>query len=137
MALLATASKWRSRRYASARLSPATASTMPEPHPGEGGGTSPAAHGLGKGPPPSAQRASAAPMLHGDAQHTHRAAGRAPHTAPEVVWSHDVGGPVEAQVTASSDEQTLYVASLGGSLRALARESGVERWALTLGDRAY
>jgi outer membrane protein assembly factor BamB len=108
---------------------------MPQRHPGEDDAA--VAHGLGKGAPPVAQRASAAPMLHGDARHTHRAAGRAPHTAPVVVWSHDVGGPVEAQVTASSDEQTLYVASLGGTLKALARESGVERWTLMLGDRAY
>jgi outer membrane protein assembly factor BamB len=76
-------------------------------------------------------------MLHGDARHTHRAAGRAPRSSPVVVWSHGVGGPVEAQVTTSSDEQTLYVASLGGSLTALARADGVERWSVVLGDRSY
>src|SRR5258708_702644 len=124
MALAAAVSKWRSRRAAPSRPATATASVMPQHHPGEDDAA--VAHGLGKGPPPVAQRGSAAPMLHGDARHTHRAAGRAPHTAPVVVWSHDVGGPVEAQVTASSDEQTLYVASLGGTLKALARESGVE-----------
>jgi outer membrane protein assembly factor BamB len=90
------------------------------------------------GPPPlGVERSSGAPMLHGDARHTHRAAGSAPRSTPVVVWSHHVGGPVEAQVTSSSDEQTLYVASLGGSLTALGRTDGAERWSVTLGDRAY
>jgi outer membrane protein assembly factor BamB len=76
-------------------------------------------------------------MIHGDAQHTHRAAGRAPQSRPAVVWSHNVGGSVEAQVTASADEQTLYVASLGGSLTALRRADGGEQWTLALGGRGY
>ena len=69
-------------------------------------------------------------MLHGDARHTHRAAGRAPGHAPVVAWTRDVGGPVEAQVTTSPDEQTLYVASLGGTLTALARADGAVKWKL-------
>jgi outer membrane protein assembly factor BamB len=76
-------------------------------------------------------------MIHGDARHTHRAAGRVPQATPTIGWSHNVGGPVEAQVTASPDGQTLYVASLGGSLTALARLDGVEQWTVALGDRAY
>jgi outer membrane protein assembly factor BamB len=94
--------------------------------------------GLGAGrPAPEAERAHGAPMIHGDARHTHRAAGRAPRSLPSVVWSHDVGGPVEAQVATSSDERTLYVASLGGSLKALDRADGRERWTVALGDRDY
>jgi outer membrane protein assembly factor BamB len=76
-------------------------------------------------------------MIHGDPRHSHRAAGRAPGSNPVVAWSHPVGGPVEAQVTASPDEQTLYVASLEGSLTALSRASGAEQWKVALGDRAY
>jgi outer membrane protein assembly factor BamB len=48
-----------------------------------------------------------------------------------------VGGPVEAQVIASPDERTLYVASLAGTLTALATEDGAVRWTVALGDRAY
>jgi outer membrane protein assembly factor BamB len=76
-------------------------------------------------------------MLHGDARHTNRASARAPVSNPSVAWVRDVGGPVEAQVTTSADGQTLYVASLGGSLTALARADGAERWTLALGDRGY
>ncbi|HEY8090155.1 MAG TPA: PQQ-binding-like beta-propeller repeat protein, partial [Polyangiaceae bacterium] len=76
-------------------------------------------------------------MLHGDARHTHRGAGLAPRTQPHVVWTRDVGAPVEAQVVASPDGQTLYVATLGGSLQALSREDGGVRWTYDLGDRAY
>jgi outer membrane protein assembly factor BamB len=76
-------------------------------------------------------------MLHGDARHTDRAAGRAPRAKPAVAWSHDVGGPVEAQVVTSPDQQTLYVASLGGKVTALARADGTARWTVDLGDRAY
>jgi outer membrane protein assembly factor BamB len=76
-------------------------------------------------------------MLHGEARHTHRAAGTAPTRQPAVVWARDVGGPVEAQVTTSPDGQTLYAASLGGSLTAIARADGAVKWKLDLGDRAY
>jgi outer membrane protein assembly factor BamB len=96
-----------------------------------------APHGLGGGVPRHDERSSGVFMIHGDPRHTHRAVGRAPRSAPVAVWTHDVGGPVEAQVTTSHDERTLYVASLGGWLTALARADGVERWRLSLGDRAY
>jgi outer membrane protein assembly factor BamB len=76
-------------------------------------------------------------MLHGDARHTGRAGGLAPTRTPAVAWSRDVGGPVEAQVVASPDEQVLYVASLGGSLTALTRNDGSVLWTLPLGDRSY
>ena len=102
------------------------------------GGTPSIPSALWVGPPPAGIDGSqGAPMFHGDNRHTHRAAARAPRSPPNVVWARDVGGPVEAQVTTSSDEQTLYVASLGGSLTALARSDGGERWRLALGDRVY
>lgn len=74
--------------------------------------------------------------LHGDARRTHRSHGRGPR-AVKLAWTADVGAPVEAQVTASPDAQTLYVASLGGALTALARGTGAVRWRVPLGDRAY
>jgi outer membrane protein assembly factor BamB len=48
-----------------------------------------------------------------------------------------VDGPVAAQVTASPDESTLYVATLGGSLLALDRTNGARKWSVALGERAY
>jgi len=75
-------------------------------------------------------------MLHGDARHTHRGHGVGP-VRPDVAWKTDVGGAVEAQVVASPDEETLYVASLAGALLALARDTGAVKWRVDLGDRAY
>jgi outer membrane protein assembly factor BamB len=102
-------------------------------------GAPPAASGLGVGVPPQGadDGAHGAQMLHGDARHTGRAGARAPTGAPALVWSRDVGGPVEAQVVTSPDEHLLYVASLGGSLTALARDDGSVAWTLALGDRSY
>ena len=48
-----------------------------------------------------------------------------------------MGGPVAAQVTTSPDERTLYVATLSGSLIALSRDDGKQRWAVELGERVY
>ena len=48
-----------------------------------------------------------------------------------------MGGPIEAQVTASPDGQTLYAATLEGSLVALARKDGAVQWKVPLGDRVY
>jgi outer membrane protein assembly factor BamB len=94
--------------------------------------------GLGAGPPPAdAAAPTRTGMLHGDARRTHRTTGVAPRSAPDLVWARDVGGPVEAQVVASDDERTLYVASLAGTLSALATDDGGVRWVLSLGDRAY
>jgi outer membrane protein assembly factor BamB len=76
-------------------------------------------------------------MLHGDTRHTGRSSGQIPGELPAVVWSRDVGGPVEAQVVTSPDEQTLYVASLGGAVTALASADGTTKWNVPLGDRAY
>jgi len=87
--------------------------------------------------PPAIDAPHGARMLHGDARHAHRAAGDAPSRTPSAVWTRDVGGPVEAQVTTSPDGQTLYAASLGGTLTALARADGAVKWKLDLGDRAY
>jgi outer membrane protein assembly factor BamB len=77
----------------------------------------------------------AARMLHGDAHHTHRAHGHAPRQ-PRVAWTYQAGGAIEAQIVTSPDEQTLYVASLDGTLSALDR-SGTRRWSASLGDRVY
>lgn len=79
--------------------------------------------------------AHAARMLHGDAHHTHRAHGHGPKAA-KLAWATSVGGAIEAQVVASPDERTLYVASLDGSLTALGRD-GAKRWSVPLGDRVY
>jgi outer membrane protein assembly factor BamB len=90
--------------------------------------TSPAERGLPT--PPSTS------MLHGDPRHTDRARGVGPLLAA-VAWSAHLGGPIEAQVVASSDEKTLYAASLDGTLTALAASDGSKRWSLALGDRIY
>jgi len=131
--LTAVILKWHAGRGPGARRAFATARFA-----ADGGPDAAAVVGLGAGPPPSdAAVAQRTTMLHGDARHTHRSSGRATTSAPAIDWTHDVGGPVEAQVTASPDEQTLYAASLGGALTALAREGGVVRWTLALGDRVY
>jgi outer membrane protein assembly factor BamB len=136
MVFTAVVLKWRAERGANARRAFATLRV-----PADGGVQSEDAGdavGLGAGAPPGdAAVAGNAAMLHGDPRHTHRSAGRATTTAPAVDWTRDVGGPVEAQVTASPDEQTLYAASLGGALTALARDKGTVRWTLALGDRVY
>ncbi len=75
-------------------------------------------------------------MLHGDPHRTHRAAARGPASV-NVGKRIEVGGPVAAQVTASPDEKTLYVATLAGSLLAIARENGAVTWKVDLVDRVY
>jgi len=75
-------------------------------------------------------------MIHGGPRHAHRSAARGPSRA-NVAWKVEVGGPVAAQVTTSPDEQTLYVATLAGSVVALSRADGSRRWATALGDRVY
>jgi outer membrane protein assembly factor BamB len=132
MVLSAAALKMRALGRA-ARGSVATVEAQAHPSPVGG---QPA--GLGAGPPPEdAPTAQVTMMVHGDPRHTHRAAGRAVTSSPSLEWTRDVGGPVEAQVVASPDEQTLYAASLGGTLSALARGDGSVRWSLPLGDRGY
>ncbi len=94
--------------------------------------------GLGAGAPPLGVAGNrGARTLHGDARHAGRAAGSAPRSLPSTAWSHDVGGPVEAQITTSPDESTLYVVTLAGSLTALAADDGTVRFSLGLGDRGY
>lgn len=75
-------------------------------------------------------------MVHGGPRHQHRSSARGP-AAVRVGWRTTVDGAVAAQVTASADERTLYVATLGGSITALAREDGAKRWSVALGDRVY
>ncbi len=55
-------------------------------------------------------------------------------------WTHRIGArrePVEAQVIASPDERTLYIAALDGSLTALDASTGTSAWTVALGERAY
>jgi outer membrane protein assembly factor BamB len=132
MVLTAVALKWRANGRA-ARGAVTTAEAR-----GDAGAPPRAPAGLGAGPPPQdAPVPRGVPMLHGDARHTHRSGGRATTSMPAIAWTRDVGGPVEAQVTASLDQQTLYAASLGGTLTALASGDGSVRWSLALGDRIY
>jgi len=87
-------------------------------------------------PQVAARRVEHAPRaLHGDARRTHRARGHGPRTA-RLAWSYEADGPIEAQVTTSPDEQTLYVATLAGTLLALGRD-GTRRWSVPLEGRAY
>lgn len=75
-------------------------------------------------------------MLHGSPRRTHRS----PATGPKrlaVGWSIHFDAPLSAQVTASPDEATLYVACHDGTLTAVARADGARRWSLPLGDRVY
>jgi outer membrane protein assembly factor BamB len=75
-------------------------------------------------------------MIHGAPTHVHRSAARGPETA-RVKWRTPVGGGVAAQVTTSPAAPTLYAATLGGSVVALARADGAMRWSAPLGDRVY
>jgi len=75
-------------------------------------------------------------MVHGGPRHLHRSAAQGPHAA-KVGWRVKVDGAVAAQVTASPDEHTLYVGTLAGSLVALARDDGKQRWTAVLGERVY
>jgi outer membrane protein assembly factor BamB len=139
MVVTAAGLEWHGRRVrstaASIERAPAVGSAaMPDPPLGDAG---PAVTAAPDPPPPLGDFPRGVRMLHGDARHTGRAPGRAPRRKPQVMWSHDVGGPIEAQIVTSPDEQTLYVASLGGTLTALARSDGVPKWTVDLGDRAY
>jgi outer membrane protein assembly factor BamB len=137
MVLTAVALKWRTQGH----VSHGSVTTAQPRGSGEGTNERVATMGLGAGPPP--QDADAGPaahgprMVHGDPRHSNRSAARAPAATPTLLWTHDVGGPVEAQVTVSPDERTLYAASLGGTLTALASDDGSVRWTLPLGDRVY
>jgi len=132
--LMAAALRWRAQQGSAGRGSIVAASS------GRAAGLDATQMtGLGAGPPPAdaGEGVRAPSVLHGDARHTNRAAGRLPVRQPEVAWSRDVGGPVEAQIVASPDEQTLYVASLAGTLTALATADGAVKWSLPLDDRSY
>jgi outer membrane protein assembly factor BamB len=88
------------------------------------------------GAPDAALTATAPHMLHGDPRHTHRATAVGP-THATLAWTSRIGAPIEAQVVASPDERTLYVAALDGSLTAIAAKDGVKAWSVALGDRVY
>lgn len=108
----------------------ASAATSADPAPS-------ASAGLGAPAPEGSARVAERPWrtLHGDVRRTHRARGHLPREA-KLAWTYAAGGPIEAQVTASADEQTLYVASHDGSVTALSR-AGAKKWTVTLGDRIY
>jgi outer membrane protein assembly factor BamB len=139
MVLTAVALKWHALGRAShGSVTTAQGGRPSGPAAPAGGGAVRVEGSLGAGPPPEdAAAPGGTPMLHGDARHSHRSSGRVTTSTPVVTWTRDVGGPVEAQITSSPDEQTLYVASLGGTLTALARGDGSVRWSLPLGDRVY
>jgi outer membrane protein assembly factor BamB len=136
MVLTAVALKWR----AHAR-EPHGPVTTAQPRGSEATERGIATMGLGAGPPAQEGDAGAGArgprLIHGDPRHSHRSAARAPAGSPTLLWTRDVGGPVEAEVTVSPDERTLYAASLGGTLTALASDDGTVRWTLPLGDRVY
>lgn len=91
----------------------------------------------GPSPPPNADvPVGTARTLHGGPRRTHRVRARGPRT-PRIGFRTSVGGPVVSQVTASPDESTLYVSTLGGQLVALSRADGARSWSVALGDRAY
>jgi outer membrane protein assembly factor BamB len=73
-------------------------------------------------------------MLHLDPRRTNRSPFEGP-TTPQVAWTFDTGGPIEA-APAVLDDGTILVASLGGKLFALT-ETGKLRFSVDLGDRVY
>ena len=75
-------------------------------------------------------------MEHGDRRRCAREEVRGP-SALRVKWKTGDLGPIEAQPIPSPDESTIYVASLGGDLIALAREDGKVRFRVPLGGRSY
>ena len=91
---------------------------------------------LGRGPAPRRAADGSVSTLHGDPQRTDRIAAHGPRH-PEIVWSVDVGGAVEAQPIASLDSRFLYIATLGGELHALDRPTGHALWTVPLGGRSY
>lgn len=74
-------------------------------------------------------------MAHGGPTRRHRSEARGPRAATRT-WRANVRGPIQGQVVTSPDEQTFYVATLGGELVALDRQ-GKERFVVRLRDRAY
>ncbi len=87
-------------------------------------------------PRDAGESASAPLMVHGDPRHTGRASAVGPRAA-HVAWTTRIGAPIEAQVIASPDERTLYVAALDGSFTALDAKTGARSFSLSLGGRAY
>lgn len=78
----------------------------------------------------------AARSVHGGPARRHRARGHGPSTA-RVLWRRELGGPIQAQVTASPDAATLYAVTLSGDVVALAAADGSERWRRAQGNRLY
>jgi putative pyrroloquinoline-quinone-binding quinoprotein len=85
--------------------------------------------------PPDGKVAPGPPtMLHLDPRHTNRSPFAGPGS-PNVAWTFDTGGPIEA-APAMLDDGTIVVASLGGKLFGL-DEQGELRYSVDLGDRVY
>ena len=101
----------------------------------DGGKLGPLAGPRWSEPPAARVPATTARTEHGGPHRTHRARGKGPR-AVKLVFRTDVGDAVQAQVTASPDQQTLYAATLGGKLVALARDGRV-LFTVDLAGRAY
>lgn len=75
-------------------------------------------------------------MLHGVPTHVHRSSARGPREI-KLGWKANVGGAVTSQVVTSPDGATLYASTLAGSLVALNRKDGSQRWSTSLSGRVY
>jgi outer membrane protein assembly factor BamB len=117
------------------RSSPAHVEVMPPPVPESSGDPPSRSLAAAMAAEPARVAEHAGRMLHEDARHTHRARGHVPAHGL-LAWKLATDGPIEAQVASSPDGQTLYVATLGGSLWAVTRQ-GTKRWVTALGGRAY
>jgi outer membrane protein assembly factor BamB len=85
--------------------------------------------------PPDGKVAPGAPtMLHLDPRHTNRSPFAGP-LSPNLAWTFDTGGPIEA-APAMLDDGTIVVASLSGKLFGL-NDKGELRYSVDLGDRVY
>src|SRR5580692_10146276 len=95
MVLTAVALKWHALGRAShGSMTTAQGGRPTGPAAPAGGGDVRVEGSLGAGPPPEdASALGGAPMLHGDARHTHRSSGRVTTSLPVVTWTRDVGGP--------------------------------------------
>lgn len=75
-------------------------------------------------------------MQHGDRKRCARSTAKG-STSLRVKWRAPLGAAIEAQVVSSPDESTLYAATLGGDLVALARADGTVKFRVPLGGRSY
>lgn len=79
-----------------------------------------------------AAHAGAQGTFHGDAARTGAYPGPGPAQLHGVKWSFDTGGPVFASPVPVGD--TVYISSASGSLFALDRDTGREKWLFQAGE---